>query len=171
MRWAFGVHEKNHNQPGFFSDGENNFPVNPEQSSDSTYWVAARCDWGIQYLGGCLVAIAQWQSMHWQFKSEVSWVRLAAAAALFTFLYIFASKHLNFQCEASCSEYRLFAKLERCSSHYIYYWHMCYVFYKFNNQHLWLSNFFNILDMANWISYIYWLTSFYKHILQIWTHY
>ena len=41
--------EKNYNQPRFFSDGENNFPVNPERSSDSTYWVAARCDQGIQY--------------------------------------------------------------------------------------------------------------------------
>ena len=69
------------------------FPVNPQQRSDRTYWVAARCateaftcavhieeceGW---WLSGCRGSVAK----HWQLKPEVSWVQLTAKTRLKSF--------------------------------------------------------------------------------------
>ena len=64
------------------------FPVNPQRTSDDTYWVDTTCAVHIEdcngwWLSGCCGSVAE----HWWLKLEVSWVRLPVAAGLFTFLY------------------------------------------------------------------------------------
>ena len=69
-------------------------------------------------VGGYPVVVAQWDITggsrqrcpgfdSWRLKAEVSWVRLLAAAVLFTFTYfiLITSKFIYFQCEALTKHY------------------------------------------------------------------
>ena len=103
-------------KPFSMGSGEN-FLVDPQQSSDNTYWEAAgygteafsaTCAVHIEdcegwWLSSCCGSVAE----HWWLKPEVSWVRLPATAGFFTFLYfhLITSKSIYFQREARCSEH------------------------------------------------------------------
>ena len=119
-------------KPFSMGSGEN-FPVDPQQSSDNTYWEAAgyvteafsaTCavhiedceDW---WLSSCCGSVAE----HWWLKLEVSWVLLLATACFFTFLYfrLITSKFIYFQHEARCSEHQdQFSSFQQgeCRHHY-----------------------------------------------------
>ena len=88
MLWAFRV--KNNSAWGEI------FPVNPQRTSDDTYWVDTTCAVHIEdcngwWLSGCCGSVAE----HWWLKPEVSWVRLPVAAGFFTFLYFHLITYLN----------------------------------------------------------------------------